>query len=319
MPLPTKNDVHVSRALTNISVAYLQNAKDFVSNIVFPSVPVDHRSDQYHVYGSADFRRNNVKQRAPGTESAGGGFSLSQDSYTCNTYAIHQDIPDDIVNNADAAVQLEKASAIWVAQQLMIQKEVQWMTDFFATSIWGTDVTGATDFTQWDDGSSDPEADIDTGKATIKQNRGLDANTLVVSYKTHQALKRHPIVADRFKHTSSDSITTQLLARFFEVERYIVAGASYTTSEENASSETNAFIAGNHALLCYVAPVPGLMTDSAGYTFAYRSMAGANGGFRTKSFYMDKLESTRIEGQFAYDHKVVDSGAGYFFASAISG
>lgn len=318
MPQPTLSSVHISRALTNISVAYLQKATDFVAQTAFPMVPVQFKTDQYYTFDSVDFRRNNAKPRAPGTESAGGGYDLSNDTYTANVYAIHTDLADQILKNADQALNLQRAGAEFVMQQLLIQKEVQWMTDFFNTGIWNTDIVGSTSFTQWDDASSDPEADIDTGKATIKQDTGLKANTLIVSYKVHQALKRHPIVADRFKHTSSDSITEQLLARFFEVDRYLVAGASYTTSEEGAT-EANSFIAGNNALLCYVAPAPSLLTASAGYTFVWTGLSGGNGGIATKSFRMEHLEAERIEGQFAYDHKVVSSKAGYFLSAAISG
>ena len=318
MPQPTRGDVHVSRALTNISVAYLQQATDFISMTAFPAVPVQNQSDQYFVFDSADFRRNNAKPRAPGTESAGGGFDVDTATYTTEVYAIHKDIADQIRSNADPAVDLERGAADFVMQQLLIQKELNWVTDFFGIGKWGTDVVGGTNFTQWDDAASDPETDVDTGKAAIKVATGLAANTLIVSYQVHQALKRHPIITDRFKHTSSESITTTLLARYFEVDRYLIAGASYTTSQEGAAAEANAFIAGKNALLCYVAPSPGLLVPSAGYTFTWSAFSGANGGVRTKRFRMEPLESDRVEGEFAYDHKVVLQACGYFFSAAVS-
>jgi hypothetical protein len=316
MTQPTRGDVHVSRALTNISVAYMQQATDFVSMTAFPAVPVEFRSDEYFVFDSADFRRNNAKPRAPGTESAGGGFDIDTATYTCEVYAEHKDVPDQIRSNSDPAIDMDRSAATFVMEQLMIQKEVNWTSSYFTTGIWDSNVTGGTDFTQWDDAASDPETDVDAGKAGIKQKTGLNANTLIVGYPVHQALKRHPIVTDRFKHTSSDSITATLLARFFEVDRYLVAGASYTTSQEGAAAETNAFIAGKHALLAYVAPAPGLLVPSAGYTFAWRAFSGANGGVRTKNFRMEHLEADRIEGEFAYDHKAVLTSAGYFFNTA---
>jgi len=295
----------------------MQKATDFIATQAFPSVPVENQSDSYYIFDSVDFRRNNAKARAPGTESAGGGFNLSTATYSAEEYSIHKDIPDPIRANADAAVDLDKASAEFVMQQLLIQKDVNWVADYFGTGKWGTDVVGSTNFTQWDDGTSDPEADVDTGKATIKQNTGLNANTLIVDYNTHLALKRHPIIMDRYKHTSPESITKVLLARYFEVERYLVAEASYTTSEEG-ETEVNAFIAGKNALLCYVAPTPGLMTPSAGYTFNWTKLSGSNGGVRMKRFRMEKLNSDRIEGSFAYDQKLVLAAAGYFFSATVS-
>lgn len=316
MPQPTRGDVHVVRALTNISVAYMQQASDFIAPVVFPAIPVQFQSDKYFVFDSVDFRRNNAKPRAPGTESAGGGFDITTATYTAEVYALHQDIADQIRSNSE--IDMDRSASEFVAQQLLIQKEVNWMTKYFATGIWTTDVVGSTDFTQWDDSSSDPEADIDAGKAVIKKTTGLTANTLVVSYETHQALKRHPLVTERFKHTSSDSITAAILARFFEVDRYIIAQASYTTSAEGAAAVVNAFIAGKNALLCYVAPNPGIMTPSAGYSFNWSAFSGSNGGMRTKRFRMEHLESDRIEGEFAYDQKMVLADAGYFFSATVS-
>jgi hypothetical protein len=280
-------------------------------------IPVQHRSDKYHVFDSVDFRRNDAKPRAPGTESVGSGFDVTQATYSAEVYALHQDIADQIRNNADPALDLDAAAAEFVMQQLMIQKEVNWMTDFFTTSIWGTDVVGDTDFTYFDDSSSDPEAEIDTGKEQILLDTGLEANTMVVSYQVHNALKRHPLITERYKHTSSDNITPAILARFFEVDRYIVSKASYTTSQEGGT-EANSFIAGKHILLCHVAPNPGLLTPSAGYTFSWTPEAGGRNGVAVDRFRMRNLKADRVEGQTAYDHKAVLAKAGYFLSGAIS-
>jgi hypothetical protein len=284
----------------------------------FPNVPVAFQSDKYFVFDSDDFRRNDAKPRAPGTESAGGGFDISTAQYSCEVYALHKDVADQIRQNADPAIDMDRSATEFVTQQLMIQKEIGWMSTFFTTGIWTTDAVAGTDFVAFDDSSSDPEAAIDAGKAKIKQDTGLDANTLIVSYETHQALKRHPLVTERFKYTSADSITTAMLARFFEVDRYMVASASYTTSAEGAASVTTSFIAGKNALLCYVAPSPGLLTPSAGYTFTWSNFSGAAGGIRQKRFRMEHLESDRIEGEFAYDQKAVLAKAGYFFSNTVS-
>ena len=51
MPQPTLQDVHVNRPLTNVSVAYLQEAAgvEFVADKAFPAVPVENKSDLYYL------------------------------------------------------------------------------------------------------------------------------------------------------------------------------------------------------------------------------------------------------------------------------
>ena len=55
MPSPVLQDVHVSAALTNVSVAYFQDEENFIADKVFPVVPVVHQTDQYFVWNIGDF------------------------------------------------------------------------------------------------------------------------------------------------------------------------------------------------------------------------------------------------------------------------
>jgi hypothetical protein len=77
MPQPNINSVHVDAILTNISVAYLQNQDNFIADKVFPIIPVDKKSDKFFTYTKNDWFRDEAQRRAPGTESAGGGYNLS--------------------------------------------------------------------------------------------------------------------------------------------------------------------------------------------------------------------------------------------------
>jgi len=316
MPMqPGRKDVHVDAALTNISVAYIQDAENFIASKVFPTVPVNFRSDVFFTYDLASARRNNVRPRAPGTESAGGGFVMSTDNYTCDVYAFHQDVDDQTRANADEAVDPDEDATEFVTQQFLINREVQWVADYFVAGVWGTDITPAT---LWDDGASDPEADIDVGKRAILLSTGFEPNTLVVSYDVHLALKKHPLIVERYKHVSSDSITPAMIAAFLEISNYYISKASYNSADEGLAA-SDVFVAGKHALLCYVAPRPGLKVPSAGYHFAWKNYTGAsNIGVKIKNFRMEALESDRIEGSFAYDNKVIASSLGYFFESAVA-
>lgn len=316
MPLqPGRGDVHVDAALTNISVAFMQDASQFVAAQVFPEIPVTHRSDEYFTYDRDDTRRDEVKPRAPGAESAGGGFNMGTDNYSCSVYAFHKDVADQVRANADPAVDVDEDATRFVTTQFLINREIQWAADYFTAGIWTTDLTPGT---LWDQGTSDPESDIDTGKTTILQSTGYEPNTLVVGWQVHQALKKHPLIVDRYKHTSSNSITPEMIARFLEIDRYIVSKASYNAAGEGAAAD-NQFIAGKHALLAYVAPSPGLLTPSAGYTFVWSGFTGASTvGARIKNFRLERNASDRIEGEFAYDNKVVSADLGYFFNGAVS-
>ena len=107
MPQPTASDVHVNAPLTNISIAFLQDLDGFVARKVFPEVPVKKQSDRYYVYDKKQWFRSDAKVRAPGTESAGSGFTVDNTpTYFCSVRAVHKDVDDQIRSNADAVIDL---------------------------------------------------------------------------------------------------------------------------------------------------------------------------------------------------------------------
>jgi hypothetical protein len=42
---------------------------------VFPNIPVQKKSDRYYTYDRGDFNRDEMEERAPGTESEGSGYT----------------------------------------------------------------------------------------------------------------------------------------------------------------------------------------------------------------------------------------------------
>lgn len=320
MPQPTPRDVHVDAALTNVSVAYMQDQTNFIADKIFPIVPVEHQSDVYFKYDKGAFFRDEAQVRAPASESAGSGFDLTTDNYMCKKWALHKDVDDDTVANADPAIDPYRDATTFVMQNLLIRRERLFAAKFMTTGVWGTDVVGGTDYAQWDDeASSDPFEDFKLARIKMLSTTGRLPNKLVVSYETHEALKKHPLVMDRFKYTSSDSITEAMLARLFEVDVYLVAKSIYQTSAEKATTQAFSFIASKCALLCYSAPSPSLMQPTAGYIFAWRGLTGLNGaGIRTKRFRMENLGADRVESEMSLDMKLVASDMGYFFSGTVA-
>ena len=82
MPQPTLSDIHVDRALTDLSVRYTQSADMFIASKVFPQVRVPNRSDVYYVYDRSYWYKSDAQLRGPGTESAGSGYAVSTDSFS---------------------------------------------------------------------------------------------------------------------------------------------------------------------------------------------------------------------------------------------
>ena len=325
MPQPTISQVHIDAILTNISVAYMQKAENFIADKVFPIVPVDKKSNKYFKYDKNDWFRDEAQRRAPGTESAGGGYNLSTDTYSADVWAFHKDVDDQTLANADSPLNPLREAAEFVTSRLLLRREVQFISDFMTTSVWATDVTGVSasattnQFIQWNDyANSDPIEDIEEAKAKILSTTGYEGNTLVLGYEVFRQLKNHPDIVDRYKYTTSSVITEEMMARLFGVDRILVAKSVRATNNEGATG-AYAFNFGKAACLLHSAPNPGLMTPSAGYIFAWTGVSGGLGAtIGTSQFRMEYLKASRVEAEVAFDNKVVASDLGYFFATAVA-
>lgn len=325
MPQPSINQVHIDAPLTNISVAYLQSQDNFIANQVFPVVPVDKKSDKFFVYTKNDWFRDEAQRRAPATESAGSGYNMTTDSYSADVWAFHKDVADQTRANSDSPLVPDREATEFVTARLLLRQEIQFVSDFITTGVWGTDYTGVAgtpstnEFKQWSDfANSDPLEDIEAGKETILSQTGFMPNTLVLGYQVYRKLRNHPDLVDRIKYTSSNTITTDIMARLFDVERVLVAKAVKATNQEGAAGAYS-FAYGKSALLVHSAQNPGLMTPSAGYTFAWRGVSGNLGAsIGVSRIRMEHLKADRIEGEVAFDNKVVAADLGFYFGSAVA-
>lgn len=326
MPLPTPGDVHVNSLLTDVSVAFMQDANKFVADRVFPRINVEKQSDKYATYSQADFMRDDMKRRAPGSETAGGRYRVSTDSYQCEVWGYHIDVDDQTVANADNPFNPMRDAAQVATMKEMLAREVQWASSYFTTSVWtgglkasGSrgDLVAGTDFTAFDDVSSTPIETISDQMVEVEAITGYLPNKLVLTRRGFMALKNHPDIVDRIKHVSDGPVTTGMIARLLDLEEIMIAAAVKNSAQEGLTGSYD-YIMGNHALLLYTTPTPSLLQATAGYTFVWSGYTGAVDGRRVKSYRLEHLNSERIEIEATWDQKVVSSTLGVFFQNIVS-
>jgi len=324
---PSRSDVHVDRPLTNISIAFMQNANNFIADRVFPVIPVAKQSDKYFTYDRGMFNRDEMKLRAPGAESAGATYTLTTASYSADVWALHKDVGDQIRANADTPLQLDREATEFLTVKALIRKEKNWASNYFATGIWTTERTGVsgspsgTEFQRWDEAASTPIEDVREGARTIHGMTGFRPNKMVIGRAVYDALLDHPDIVgriDRGQTTGTAIVMRQNLAALFEMDEILVMDAIENTAIEGAAN-AHSFIGSTNALLAYSAPSPGIMVPSAGYTFSWTGLLGAGAlGTRIKRMRMEHLESDRVEIEMSFDQKLVAADLGAFFLTCVS-
>mgnify|MGYP003651718946 CR=1 FL=1 len=301
MANPTASAVHVNTPLTNISVAYSQQADKFVAHRVFPVVPVAKQSDRYYEYSKDDWLRSEAQLRAPGSESAGGGYRLTNTStYFCAVNAIHKDVDDQIRANADPVINMDRDATEYITQQLLMKREKDWVSSFFQLLTWtgsttDTDIGVGTGITTAWDATSTPITDIALQAASIMKKTGYYPNTLVITPDVYNALINNDDIVDRIKYTQKGVVGRDLLANVLGLDRVEVCWATNNTAKEGATASMS-FINSS---------------TWSGYT-------GSQDGLRMSRFRMDQLRADRVEGELAYAQKLIGADLGVYFNNIIS-
>lgn len=322
MPQPTISDVHVDSVLTNVSVAFMQEQDAFIADKVFPIVPVQKQSDKYFVYDRSFWYRSEMKKRAPGTESAGGGFELTTASYSADVWALHKDLDSQTLANSD--VDLERDSTEWLSLQALLRKDKSWIASYFTTGLWTGDQTGvaaapgANQFLQFDQTTSNPFVTIRAQILAIQQRTGYRPNTLVIGPQVYNVLVDHATLLDRIKYTERGIVGADLIAAALGIDRVVVALGIENTAVEGATPSYS-YLAGKAMLLVYAAPRASLLTPSGGYTFTWTGLEGAGAfGANISTIEMPWIKSERVELEIAYDQKLVSADMGVFFTAVIA-
>lgn len=323
--MPTMQNAHIDRALTNMSVAYMQDSSAFIADKVFPIVKVKRQSDVYYIYNKGDFMRDEAQLRGAATESAGGDYGVeASDPYYCRKHAFHKDVTPEERANYDEPLNADSDAADFVSQKMLIRREMEWASKFFKSGIWGTEIAGASAVAEgkviyWNEATSDPIGDVTGASVKMASTTGYKPNTLVLSPFVFNALKNHEDILDRIKYTQKGIVTEDLLATLFGVERVLVAWSVVNSAAKGAKDDIG-FIMGKHALLCYSNPTPALKKPSAGYIFAWTGLEGSGAyGNRIVRLPMDVLGlgTERIEGEIAFDAKQICKDLGTFFKDIV--
>lgn len=323
MPQPTRGQVHVNQALTDVSVAYLQADSKYIARQVFPMLPVEFQSDEYFVYPKDQWFTDEMAQRAPGEPSAGSGYDISTDTYACKVYALHKLVPDQIVANSDPAIDNDADATRWLTQKYLINLEKRWASAFFTTGTWTGSSTGGdiTPGNLWDTAAGNPVLDVQKELDATEEKTSFRPNVMVVTPGVNRALRNNEDIKDRLKYVmpfKEADITDELMAQVLGVGKYLVARATHNSAVEGATANMSYIMNGQDAALYYAAPTPGLMVPTAGYTFTWSNLIPGGSGQTITSWRDNDRKSQKIEIEASDSLKLVASDLGVYFDGVIS-
>jgi hypothetical protein len=258
----------VDPVLTMVALGYKN--QQFVGDNVFPRVPVEIRAGQILQFGMEDFKEYNIK-RSPGADTQRISFGYEGAPFACVQDAVEIPIPREFQQTAEVMPGIDLGSRAVRRAMNVILKSLEYDQAALAVnaSNYEDNTTTLSGSSQWDntgDASSDPVEQLLDFKETVRAQTGMYPNVVTFGPLPWNAFKRHPVVRDQYKYTSSRSITTDMIAELLEVEMVQVAKAVTADDLNNLSD-----IWGDNVVMSYSPKELSAMEEpSFAYTYVYR-------------------------------------------------
>ena len=305
--------LHIDYTLTNVSVAYMNEA--FIAESVAPVVPVNLKSNKYWVYGKERFRRK-VTSREPGSSPRETGWSLSTDSYFCQGHSLRGWYPWEGPSAADGAIDLDIDTTENTTEQVLLAQEMD-LVDTLSGGLTNVDLSNDSGNFQFDNPDVDPIAYLDKKKETIQKAIGKKPNAIAIGQPAFRGLRNNKNVIYRVFGTTAPTnplITPQMMAEKLDVAEVLVGEAMYDTVNEGQTSSLD-YIWGQVMCLFYKEPQPGRRKVSLAYHFLWNV---GNAGRIVEKWYDQDRKRWVIDVNKYRDQKIVASGAGLWFTKALA-
>jgi hypothetical protein len=302
--MPLKNQLHIDKLLSNISVAYRN--KSYVAMEIFPEVKVQNDSDLYRIY-ERNFRVPH-SARSPKAVANEWDFNVTTASYLLERHSLRQFVSDTEARNYD--ISDLRADATENLTDAILRRMEKSAASLITTTSWSLSIS-LTSIAAWNATTTvDPVAHYDTAQSTLVLNSGYKGNLSAMGRSAWVALKNNAQIIDRVKYTSQE-ISENVVAALVGVEKILVSEQVEDTAHEGASGGSVITAMWNDAVyLGYRAPNPGPMVPSAGYVF--RSSIPM-----VKRYREEDRESDVIEVDMEYQIKVVASLAGLIIKDVV--
>lgn len=305
--------------LTNLSMAYFQQASRYVAKSIFPICPVQLSSARYYKFSKADLLRDNVSRKPQFGKVAPAQMGQLEDSYSCYVDQVIVGI-DQIANlnyqrtNAPGVADPRRAKVKFIAEQMNLHQDIVFAENFFKPGVWANEWTGGDKyekgtktFYKFTDANGDPIVFFDDLCTEIERSTGRRPNRLGLGADTFNALKSHPAIVERVKFggTSANPATVneKVLAELFGIEKVSVLSSIYNAAPIGAEEDMDFICDPKAAILAYATNTPAIDEPSAGYIFTW-DMLG-NGQYMPTLQWEgeDGTHSEFIEGLFSADMK----------------
>jgi hypothetical protein len=288
-----------------------------VGQQVFAPMSVDKDAGAFYKWGARSFLTREDVLRAEGGKYTRSNPSLSQVTFSTFERGHEAPLDDDVKNNADSQLALDKEFSGYATSKVALQFEKDAATLAQTSGSYASGHTVTLSGTnQWSDlTNSNPIGNVETGKETIRSKIGRYPDTIVMNAAVRSKLVQHSQIISRLtnvQRTGTGDISDSLLASIFGVNRILVANPIEITSAEGVT-DTYADLWNDSVAL--------VVTDEAkqrGRNFGMTWSRYGVGVWTTDTYRDEPIRSTVYRTRAKYDQDVVSSISGYLIIDTLA-
>ena len=320
-------------ALTNIGMAYFQNAENYFAKAIFPICPVQNSSDIFYKFNKEDLLKDNWAPKPAYGKVMPAVVSEHTDTYSCQVdqmiMGIDQIRQTDLTRRQGPALKDPRVQRTkTMAEQANIHQDKIFANKFFRSGVWSNEMTGIDDtnvsgnqFIKFTNGNSDPIKLIRQKKLEMFQQTGRMPNRIAMGANVFTALQQHEAILERVKYGGTTvnpaDVTKNVLAQLFEMKDLAVFMSIHNQAKMGQEADMQFIADPNALLLAYATDAPSPEEPSAGYIFTWDMLGD---GQTMPIFHYPGENGTHseyIEGLMAYDMRKTSDDLAMFFKDVV--
>lgn len=255
----------VDPILSNLARGYKNN--ELVGMHLFPYVGVAQRGGKVLEFGKESFKLY-ATGRTPGANTKRVNFGHAGVPYSLEQHALEGVVPFEHQEEAAAVPGIDMGQGAVMSTQDIIALRLEKAQSDIARNAANYSVNNKLTLAgidQWSAyATSNPSQDVRTAIESVRSQTGKRPTVVLLGAKVFAALQEHPLILDRTKFTSKDSITADILAGLWNVQKVVVGDSIY--ADDNDAIQD---VWGNDVVLAYtqVGTVANRGLPSYGYTY----------------------------------------------------
>lgn len=320
-------------ALTNMALAYYQDAQNYFAKGIFPICRVRQSSDNYYVFNKEDLLRDSWQRKPAYGKVMPTVISEHTETYNCQVDQMIMGVDlirqTDIDRRQDPSIaDPRKQRTKTIAEQANIHQDRVFAEKFFKAGVWANEWAGVDntapngkEFIKFSNGNSDPIKFIAEQKLSVHEQTGRTPNKLALGANVYTALTQHPGILERVKYSGSTAnpamVTKNVLAQLFGVDELVVLMSIYNKAKMGADADMSFIGDPNAMLLAYATNTPSVEEPSAGYIFTW-DMLGDGQILPIRQYPGEPGTDTEyIDGLMAYDIRKTADDLAVFFKDVV--